>query len=225
MAELFQFEWPVDQQGYTTERRPPGHDADGYSYDAEFECLSPRGGPSRFYRPLDDGGLWLRFAETCRKRDGVLRFAGDFGMLRQQSDSVGHYSRLAERLWAIHERLSAGDRRSAAAIFNTDRSVPLWSPRMHETILWSPDRPDAFELGVIPNFLEDALKHQAAEAITGNRQFRRCRNQECANWFRLGPRAATEGRRQTFTARREFCSDRCRVAHARRQRKEATPHA
>ena len=224
MAELFQFEWPVDQHGYTTERRPAGRDADGYSYDGEFECLSPRRGPPRFYRPLDDGGLWLRFAQTCRERDAVLRFVSEFGMLRHQGDSVGHYLRLAERLWAIHERLSAGDRGSAAAIFN-DQSAPFWRPKMSETILWSPDRPEAFELGVIPELLEDALKHQAAEAITGNRQFRRCRNQECANWFRLGPRAATEGRRQTFTARREFCSDRCRVAHARRQRKEATAHA
>ena len=223
MAELFQFEWPVDQHGYTTERRPPGRDADGYSYDGEFECLSPRGGPPSFYRPLDDGGLWLRFAETCRERDGVLHFVADFGMLRHQGDSVGHYLRLAGRLWAIYERLSSGDRQSAAEIF-TDRSAPpvIWLPRMYETILWSAYRP---ELAVIPNFLEDALKHQAAEAITGNRQFRRCRNQECGNWFRLGPRTATEGRRQTFTARREFCSDRCRVAHARHQRREATAHA
>ena len=223
MVEFFQFEWPVDQDGYTTERGV-GRDADGFSYDGGFERLNPCGGSPRFYRPLDDGGLWLRFAETCRKRDGVLRFAGDFGMLRHQGDSVGHYLRLANRLRAIHERLSARDRRSAAAIFN-ERSVPFWWPTMYGTILQSSDRPEAFEWALIPNFLEDVLKLQAAEAITGNRQFRRCRNQECANWFRLGPRAATEGPRQTFTARREFCSDRCRVAHARRQRREATARA
>jgi hypothetical protein len=156
----------------------------------------------------------------------VLQFVGEFGMLRQQGDSVDHYLRLAAKLWAIAEQLSAGDRLSAAAIF-TDPSAPFWSwsPRMRETILWSEDRPEAFELGVIPVMLEDALKHQAADAITGNRQFRRCRNEGCASWFRLGPRAATEGRARTFTARREFCSDRCRVAHARRQRREATIHA
>jgi len=223
MADLFQFEWPVDQHGYTTDRRS-GRDADGYN--GEFEYISACGGPRRFYRPLDDGGLWLRFADTCRARKGVLQFVGAFGMLRQQNDSVDHYLRLSERLWAIYERLKAGDRRSAAAIF-TDPSTPFWSwwPRMHETVLCSTDGREAFELGVIPDQLEDALKHQAAEAITGNRQFRRCRNQGCANWFRLGPRATAEGRRQTFTARREFCSDRCRVAHARRQRSEAGAHA
>jgi len=221
MADLFQFEWPVDQHGYRIERRG-GRDADGY--EGEFEYISTCGGPSRFYRPLDDGGLWLRFADTCRARDGVLQFVGEFGMLQQQSDSIDHYVRLAVRLWAIYERLSISDRRSAVEIF-TDRRAPFWSPSMYETFSWSPDRPDVFELAVVPRVLEDALKHQAAEAITGNRRFRRCRNEECANWFRLGPRAATEGRRQTFTARREFCSDRCRVAHARRKGGEATAHA
>jgi hypothetical protein len=215
----FHFEWPVDQHGYTVERRS-GRDADGYG-PGEFEYIDPRGGPLRYYRPLDDGGLWLRFAETCRAREGVLQFVSDFGTLRQQRDSIDHYLRVAVHLWTIAERLLAGDRRSAAAIF-TDRSLPLgfWLPMMRETILSSPDRPEVFDLAIIPDLLEDALKHQAAEAITRNRQFRRCRNEGCANWFRLGPRAASEGRRQTYTARREFCSDRCRVASARRHKRE-----
>jgi hypothetical protein len=221
MVDLFYLHWPVDQDGYETE--PGGdHDADGYRYEGGFERLRPRGGPQRFYRPLDDAGLWLRFGETSRDREGVLQFVGEFGMLRQQNDSFGHYQRLAARLWAIHEQLQAGNRLSAANIF-TDRSIPL--PQMFETILWSANRPEAFEPVVVPYMLEDALKHQALEAITGNRRFRRCRNQGCANWFRLGPRTVTEGRRQTFTMRRAFCSDRCRVAHARRQRKEPTVHA
>jgi hypothetical protein len=221
MAQLFQFEWPVDQHGYATERRR-SRDADGYG-EGEFEYIGARGGPPRFYRPLDDSSLWLRFADTCRSREGMLQFVSEYGMLRHQDDNLDHYRRLAERLWTIYGQLSAGDRRSAAAIF-THRSSPFWLPRMRETILWSPDRPEAFELAVIPDMLEDALRHQAAEAITGNREFRRCRNQRCANWFRLGPRAAGEGGR-TYTLRREFCSDRCRVAHARRQRRKANTHA
>ena len=222
MAELFQFEWPVDQNGYATEHRRR-RDADGYG-EGEFEYIFARGGPPRFYRPLDGGSLWVRFADACRSREGVLQFVDEYGMLRHQDDSVDHYRRLADRLWAIYERLSTGDRTSATAIF-TQRDLGWSSPMMHETIQRSLERPEAFELAVFPNLLEDALKHQAAEAITGNRQFRRCRNQECENWFRLGPRAATEGRRQTFTARREFCSDRCRVAHARHQRREPTAPA
>jgi hypothetical protein len=222
MADLFQFEWPVDQHGYATERIRR-RDADGFG-EGEFEYVCARGGPLRFYRPLEDTGLWLRFADTCRSSEGVLQFVSEYGKLRQQDDSVDHYRRIAQRLWAIGERLRDRDRRSAAAIF-TQRDFGWLSPMMHETILWSPDRPEIFELAVIPDMLEGALKHQAAEAITGNRQFRRCRNKGCANWFRLGPRAASEGPARTFTTRREFCSDRCRVAHARRQRREATSHA
>jgi hypothetical protein len=221
MADLFQFEWPVDQHGYAIERKRRRE----FGVEGEFEYVCPRGGPSRYYRPLDEGGLWLRFAEACRSRDGVRQFVGQYGTLRQQEDSVDHYRRVAERLWAIYERLAAGDHDSAAAIFNDQSALFwLWPPRMRETILRSADKPGAFELAVIPDMLEDALKHQAAEAISGNRQFRRCRNQGCAVWFRLGPRAASEGG-HTFTARREFCSDRCRVAHARRQRREAAAHA
>jgi hypothetical protein len=215
----FQFEWPVDQDGYATERIR-SRDADGFG-EGEFEYVIPRGGPPRYYRPLDDAGLWLRFADTCRSPEGVLQFVGAYGTLRQQPDNIDHYQRVATRLWAIHERLEARDRRSAAEIFISN---PLWPPRMREAILWFPDRPEAFELVLIPDMLEGALKHQAAEAITGNRQFRRCRNEGCADWFRLGPRAKAEGG-HTYTARREFCSDRCRVAHARRQRREASGHA
>jgi hypothetical protein len=222
MADLFRFEWPVDQHGYETQRIRR-RDADGYG-EGEFEYVCAHGGPRRFYRPLDESGLWLRFAETCRSREGVLQFVSKYGTLRHQDDNLDHYRRVAERLWAIYERLAAGDRRSAAVVFN-ELAFFWMPPRMEEKIQWSADRPEAFELAVIPGLLEDALKHQAAEAITGNRQFRRCRNQGCANWFRLGPRAVVEGRRQTFTARREFCSDRCRVAHARQQRREAGVHA
>src|SRR6516162_8369199 len=99
----FHFEWPVDQHGYTVERRS-GRDADGYG-PGEFEYIHPRGGPLRFYRPLDDGGLWLRFAQTCRAREGVLQFVREYGTLRQQEDNIDHYLRVAKRLWAVAEYL------------------------------------------------------------------------------------------------------------------------
>ena len=96
-------------------------------------------------------------------------------------------------------------------------------PNMKEAVFWFHERP---EFLFVPLTLRDALLHQAGLAITGNRRFRRCRNQGCANWFRLGPQLKrTGGVARSFTARREFCSDRCRVAHARRQRREATAHA
>jgi hypothetical protein len=217
----FHFDWYVDQDGYVT--AVESH-IDMYGRPVELEFIGPRGGPRRYYRPLDDDGLWLRFAETCRSREGVLQFVGEFGLLRDGGNSFDLFTNVAGRLWAIAERLLASDRRSAAAIFVDSRSDAFALPMMRETILWSSARPEVFELAVIPPQLEDALKHQAAEAITGNRRYRRCRNEGCANWFRLGPRAAAEGGR-TYTARREFCSDRCRVAWARRHKREAAAHA
>jgi hypothetical protein len=221
MDHLFYCDWYVDQHGYTPAHRS-GRDADGY--DGEFEYITALGGPPRYYRPLDEGGLWLRFADTCRAREGVLQFVSEYGTLRYQEDNVDHYLRVAKRLWAVAEYLKAGDRLSASSILFERRMEALPYPHMTATILRSPDRPEIFEWEFRLDMLEDALRCQAGEAITGNRQFRRCRNSGCVNWFRLGPRAAGEGGR-TYTARREFCSDRCRVAWARRHKREAAAHA
>jgi len=107
---------------------------------------------------------------------------------------------------------------AAALLFNRDL------PTMRQGILWYPNQPERYHYKLFPVSLRDALLHQAGEAISGNRSFRRCRNEGCLNWFRLGPHDASEGRK-TYTARREFCSDRCRVSSARRQKKEAAANA
>jgi hypothetical protein len=218
ITDLFQFQWQVDQDGYETAVEG-GRDV--YGRPGEFKTIRPRGQRWRYYRPLETDGLWLRFAGTCRTGDGVLQFVEEYGLLHDAQDRIDRFILVAGRLWEIAEKLHAGDRRSAASIFNT-RSLedPFNFPEMAEYVAWSTDRPGDFKPAFAPRQLEDALKHQACEAITGNRQFRRCRNEGCANWFRLGPRAARDGG-HTFTARREFCSDRCRIAHARRSKREA----
>jgi hypothetical protein len=53
---------------------------------------------------------------------------------------------------------------------------------------------------------------QAAQAITGNLHFRRCAN--CSTWFRYGSGTS-------HTVRRQFCSDRCRVAWARSSKRRS----
>jgi hypothetical protein len=218
ITDLFQFQWRVDQDGYDTTVES-GRDV--YGRPGEFEVIRPRGSRWRYYRPLETDGLWLSFADTCRTRAGALQFVGEYGLLHDVQDRVDKILLVAERLWEIAEKLHAGDRQSAAAIFNT-RSLedPFNLPEMAEYVDWSLDTPGVFEPAFCPRQFEDALKHQACEAISGNRRFRRCRNKGCANWFRLGPRAARDGG-HTYTARREFCSDRCRIAHARQSRREA----
>ena len=217
-AVLFKFQWKVDQDGYTIEVRH----RDFYGRQGDWEYVVPRGTRWRYYRPLEDAGLWLRVAETCRTREGVLQFVGEFGLLHDTATPVEHFQIVAERLWTISQHLRDGDRRSAAELFNDYRD-PFALPMMYETIIWSAEGP---ELAVVPRQLEDALKHQAADAITSTKewQFRPCRNAGCPNWFRVGPRAANETG-TTFTARREFCSDRCRVAWSRRNKREAAAHA
>jgi hypothetical protein len=219
----FVFVWSVDQDGYAIENVSS---SGGFFGPAEFDAVSRRGGPDRFYRPLDVDGLWLRFAETCESRDGVLKFANEFGLLSgERQTPLDDFLRTARRMSEIAERLFAGDPKSAALAFHRS-DIPLlggW-PLMRVAVLPSAKRPGNFEWRLIPHSLRDALLHQAAEAIAGNRRFRRCRNEQCPNWFRLGPRTASEGR-TTYTQRREFCSDRCRVAWARRHKREAAAHA
>jgi len=223
----FSFSWGVDQDGYEIRREPAG------LLDQErAEFVVGRGGQERRYQPLDDPALWLRFGETCRDRDGVLAFTSEFGLTHKPNQwtygalglrSLGPGDRLDDVLgFASHVRAIAEllnrNRNKAMNLFNTDR------PNMVECILQ--DKPHRFDYRWVPLSLRDALLHQIGDAITGNRQFRRCDNVTCSKWFRLGPHQAQEGgRRQTTTVRRRFCSDYCRVASARRQKREAATNA
>lgn len=218
------FVWPVDRNGYDiVEKRVDRETAVLLGKDSA-EFLVPRGGPLRNYWPLEDDSLWLCFAESCKDAESVLAFARDFGHFDAAIN--GLYDRLdqiletADRLRKIWSYLQARDRYAATLLFSRSGL-----PTMREAILWYAEEPERFQYRFIPLSLRDALLHQAGEAITGNRHFRRCRNEGCSNWFRLGPALDEGGRRSTVTARREFCSDRCRVASARRQKKEATAHA
>jgi hypothetical protein len=219
----FAFVWLVDEDGYEIVlKRGDPESAEMLGKDT-FEFVEPRGGATRQYRPLDDDGLWLRFAGSCKDAEGIRAFANEFGRLGWSSDVKAHrldrILETAEVLREIGERLIAGDRRAAWKLFAT-----TGLPTMKEVVLWYADKPERYHYRLIPLTLRDALLHQAAEAITGNRHFRRCRNEKCPNWFRLGPHAEN-GRRSTITARREFCSDRCRVASARRQKREGAAYA
>jgi hypothetical protein len=197
----FRFAWQVDQDGYSIE----SVESDGLG--RPYEVIRPKGGPYRFYRPLDDDGLWLRFGEHCRSREDVLSFATEFGPLIQPPQRIDEILETATLIRQIADRLVKGDRGAAALLFD-QHGIPSF-----KAAIIRDDTRVTFEFVLIPLTLRDALLLQAGEAINRQRRFRRCRNERCSNWFRLGPGAKTE--------RRQFCSDRCRVASARRSKKGA----
>jgi len=221
-ADPFRFVWSVDQAGYEIARVMP-QGPPGLGPSRECEVIRAKGGPPRSYWPLDDEALWATFAETCKDASGVIAFANEFGPLgvvrEGLRDRVSDILGLAATLRRIWQQLQAGERLAATQLF-----AHTGLPTMKEAIFWFDGRP---ELLIIPVTLRDCLLHQASLAITGNWRFRRCRNEGCANWFRLGgaqPKGIakrTAEAARAYTARREFCSDRCRVASARRQKLKA----
>jgi hypothetical protein len=216
MTGPFQFEWPVDQAGYDLVHVPAREGGSLLSSDSEHDEIRPRGGPPRYYRPMDEHpGLWRRFAETCGSADGILGFVTEFGLLGD--GRPGNVIAVASFVDRIADSLDAGAREDAVALFNgqamsTEYIAP--SPSLTAGIVRN-ERSRAFEFKLVPRDLISAILVQAGEAITGNRRFRHCKN--CPEWFPLGVRGRTE--------RREFCSDRCRVASARRHKREASANA
>lgn len=221
-TDPFRFAWSVDQSGYEIAhvmlQQPPG-----FGLERECDVVRRKGGELRFYRALDDDGLWLTFAENCRDAASVIAFANEFGPLgidrEGLRDRVSDIIETAATLRRIGQQLQDSELLAATLLL-----AHTGLPTVKEGIFWDVDRPKFCQ---VPLTLRDALLHQAALAIEGNWRFRRCRNQGCANWFRVGgvrPRGTpkrTTAVARAFTARREFCSDRCRVASARRQKRKA----
>jgi hypothetical protein len=202
----FVFEWPVDQHGYEIEHSKG--DGESLLGSVTVEFIRPAGGPPRYYRPLEERpDLWRQFADTCLSFERALAFVREFGLLTDLwngRDYPDEILKTAELIRQVATKLDGGDRREAADLLN------FRPPRIVEVLDWN-DRIGRFETRLVPLDLRSALLHQAAEAITGNHQWRRCRNQGCPRWLQLGgPRGVT--------VRREFCSDKCRVASARRRK-------
>jgi hypothetical protein len=172
----------------------------------EHDVIRPRGGPLREYRPMDDHpGLWRRFA-ACADASGLLAFVCEFGLLYsiERADSFHHVDYIlstAELVHQIAKRIDCMLYAEAAALWN-ERAHPRLS-----AVLVSTPRHGRFELKPTPLTLIGALLMQTSEAIEHNQHWRHCRNDGCPEWFRIGDGA--------HTSRREFCSDRCRVAWAR----------
>jgi hypothetical protein len=236
MALPYLFEWPVDQAGY-----------DLVYDESEGLFLQARGGPPRYYRPMEVEGLWRRFANQCtdahRKgllgfredHDGILAFVSEFGLTAAkpllplwkrsladpqqwqaarvrgeaaETEPLQEIGALASLIREIAEHYDKNEHADAAALFND-----YGSPELRAGILTN-DR-GRLEIALAPDDLEGALLLQTLETITGNYEWRHCRNEGCPNWFRIGSGGKTK--------RREFCSTRCRVAAAARRHKSGVP--
>src|SRR5205814_3277557 len=80
----YDFEWPVDQHGYEIEHVPARETGLGTILsggDDAHDVIRARGGPPRYYRPMEHPGLWRRFAETDGPPDRLLGFVSEFGLL------------------------------------------------------------------------------------------------------------------------------------------------
>jgi hypothetical protein len=198
----FQFDWPVDQQGHSIQKK----EGDGrfiatmYSIDV----VRRRGGPRTFYRPLEDHpGLWRECADSCTSRDSIVAFADKYGLLTDNDETtVDDFLDLAARLRAIANHLDSSERDKAAIAFAV-QPQPFFAAGIRR------DKKGKLVVALNPRTLSGALLFQACEAITGDFKFRKCK--QCSRWFRMGTGAGT--------LRKLFCSNRCRVAWSRRKRR------
>lgn len=198
---MFEFDWAVDQDGYD------------WADDASRGwVLRRRGGPNRFYRPLEDNpGLFRRFASlpAIPDRDAILEFTNRFGFIDGNLDSdfflFDQFKQQQINLSYVVSILETEDQKKASVAFNS-----LLHPRFR---IWMDIRPEPPEMQIVPVTLYAAMMVQLAQEIAGIVRFRKCKH--CPEWFSLGKNQAT--------TRREFCSDRCRVAWHRQNRTETQP--
>lgn len=203
MSGIYHFDWGRDKAGY--ELRTAGGTGEDLLSRYRYEQVVGLGGPVECYRPLEEHPtLWRRFADTCVTREGIIPFVNDFGLPDDGAETVSHIIRLGELLRQIAYHYDKDERDEALEIFNEA------NPRATAKIFRS-DK-GLLELKSVPLTLAGAMLIQAGETLTGNHQFRRCLN--CPEWIRLGVGA--------HSTRREFCSDRCRVAFNRKLKREAT---
>jgi hypothetical protein len=213
---LFWFKWPVDQDGYELDERTEGllGDFGGLSFQENPgpPLIRGRGGPPRYYHPLEaHPALWCEFAAECVDDHGILRFANKYGLLGNNHDGpessldvIDDTLREARVARAIAAHHDAGSKAEAMEVFN-DYAQPLLIAGIQC------GKAGKQEIKMVPRTLRNALRLQMMDAITGQIPVRRCKN--CTTWFPYGPG-------QKATVRKQFCSDRCRVAfdrHGERQ--------
>jgi hypothetical protein len=226
LTTLFEFRWDVDQDGYDLVHIsiPAIKTATGVALIAgagfDYDVIRARGGPRREYRPMQKyEDLWRRFA-ACADVNQLLEFIGEFGLLYSLPESPN--DRNVSRYDTLHDPnqllIEAAFARQLAELVDAKRyteSSVLWNERARPKLsaqLLPTRRFERFEFKPVPLDLASAILLQAGEAIALNQEWRRCQNDGCHNSFRIGV--------GSYTTRRVFCSDNCRVAAAQRKAKQ-----
>ncbi len=219
MADLFDFEWCVDQRGYeavSAEELPEGVERPILENPPKTGwVLRRKGGPLRRYRPLEEHpGLFRRFAYLPEEPQAILEFANEFGILgvglTEPTEDLDweelslYWLNHIRGLRVVVDGIDTGNAASMAADFNK-YVVPAMTVRIEAA------RGQRFRLHVTPTNLLSAMWFQVAGELTDGIRFKKCK--WCPNWFPYGPRT---GHKTT----KVFCSDRCRKAWNRHTEKE-----
>jgi len=216
VGEPFSFEWPVDTHGY--ELRELSDDAGAARRVlASGIQIVRRGGPLRWYRPLEDRpGLFLEFAELEATPENAVAFSNEYGLLGWRGERSDHEGMSFDDWKKIHEKFKDLAPKVKDAIIDYSASDLAWlvnermAPRCFTYIdYWSGTKP---QKKVRPVTLAAALGLQLQDQVTNGVRYRQCKT--CPTWFPFGP--GTQNR-----SSKEFCSDRCRVAWNRQQKQEA----
>lgn len=216
MADLFHFKWPIDQHGYepaSAEKFPPGVERPVLKEPpiGGGWWIRRKGGPLRWYLPLEDRGLARRFANLPKEPQAMLKFVDKFGFLGvgqtgYEEDVIEEHSwywrNHIEFMHRVVEAIDAGDKLSAIKTFNQHVEP-------HMTIWIEAASGKRSVLHVVPTNLLAAMWFEIAGELTEGTKYRKC--EWCPTWFPYGPRT---GHKKT----RRFCSDRCRKASNRHQK-------
>ena len=214
---LFQFDWPVDAAGYDI--LPPEvsfeemmKTADSLLGDGRRTTHDVRrkGGPLRYYRPLEDHpALFRQFGSDVTDYESLRGFLDQFGLLTESGFDSMRSSLSGEEClqWAgfmrtVAQLIDDGDRLGAIKLFNENRLTVRLNPKI------STSTSGRAKLEVLPTSLVGAMMVQLAGALTEGTKFRRCKH--CGKWFPFGPGTPN-------SIRKEFCADKCRVASMRRR--------
>ena len=226
VTEPFTFEWPVDQDGYDViEKTESGVSEDLIFLSGQLRGIDDRravrrrGGPLRFYRPLEEApALFLELAHLEKSPAAVIEFANRFGLIGyappRPADEISE-----EPLWAwfgMIDALAAAEgllKRYRAGEVQISDWIDAINSAMNPELIPKLSLPPGKKPRIVahPRTLADALQLQFMFQITHGRTFKQC--DHCSAWFPFGRGTGNRSRKR-------FCTNKCRVA-AHRRRKEA----
>ena len=221
LSRLFEFVWLVDEDGYEIRSgRPDGVSLDGVVRRyRQGPWLARKGGALRRSRLLaDHPEMSAEFASLLDagrvSGDAIIRFAGEYGFLRHwpgpdadcDAESLQYWG---DSIWRVSEFLKMADQNPVDAVSLAGWFNCYMQPisRMHLTAAQKD-----VSLQFNPLCLWDAICVQMAALVDQSVGVKKCKN--CGGWIQYGQGTG-------HTRRKDFCSDRCRVAWNRSKAKGA----